>query len=300
MIAPAAIVAAVLVIAGGSAWRPHAPLPVPRTEVAAASFRGGIAVVGGYLANGDSTSRVDLYRPASDSWVGLPDLPVAVHHAMAASAGGNLYVVGGYGHDARRLRSAFTFEGDRWRGLRPMPAARAAGGAAVVGGKLYVIGGVGPRSLARVAFVLDLESGSWTEMPGPSPREHLAVAAARGKVFALAGRHAGFDSNVRTFESYSPASRRWTRLASVPEARGGTGAAAAGRLLVSVGGEEPAGTIRSVYGYDLERRRWRRLPDLPTPRHGLGVAALGGRVYAVGGGTSPGLTVSGANESLLP
>jgi hypothetical protein len=44
--------------------------------------------------------------------------------------------------------------------------------------------------------------------------------------------------------------------------------------------------------------RWARLPDLPTPRHGLGVVALGGRVWAVAGGPEPGLTVSGATESL--
>lgn len=67
---------------------------------------------------------------------------------------------------------------------------------------------------------------------------------------------------------------------------------------MSVGGEAPQGTIRTVYGFDVTRRRWRRLPDLPTPRHGLGVAAVAGRVYAVAGGTTPGLATSGANEFL--
>jgi hypothetical protein len=71
-----------------------------------------------------------------------------------------------------------------------------------------------------------------------------------------------------------------------------------GRLLVSIGGEAPSGTIRSVYAFDVASRRWRRLADLPTPRHGLGVVALGGRVYAIAGGPRPGLTVSDANESL--
>jgi hypothetical protein len=69
-------------------------------------------------------------------------------------------------------------------------------------------------------------------------------------------------------------------------------------MLVSVGGEEPAGSIGSVYGYDLARGRWRRLPDLPSPRHGLGVVAVGSRVFAIAGGPEPGLTVSGVNESI--
>jgi non-specific serine/threonine protein kinase len=84
----------------------------------------------------------------------------------------------------------------------------------------------------------------------------------------------------------------------VPGARGGTGATVAARSLVSVGGEEPAGTIAPVYAWDLAGGAWRRLSDLRTPRHGLGVAAVGRRVYAIGGGTTPGLSVSGANEYL--
>lgn len=297
-------VAAVLLLVallglGGAAWQPHAPLPVPRTEVAAAPFRGDIAVVGGFLADESSTDEVDLYDPATDSWSRLPDLPVEVNHAAAASAGGKLYVVGGYGGGFRvKLRNAYVFDGDRWRSLRPLPAVRAAAGAAIVAGKLYVVGGVGPGGLARRAFALDLKTGRWSTIPGPTPREHLAVTAAAGKVYAVAGRLAGIDSNLRTFESYSPVTKRWTKLTPVPDARGGTGAAFAKGLVVSVGGEEPQGTIGSVYGYSVMTKRWRRLADLPTPRHGVGVVSLGGRVYVIGGGTEPGLTVSGANESL--
>ena len=54
----------------------------------------------------------------------------------------------------------------------------------------------------------------------------------------------------------------------------------------------------SVYAYDLRTKKWRRLPDLPSPRHGLGVVAYKGRVFTLGGGPQPGLTVSGAVESL--
>ena len=91
---------------------------------------------------------------------------------------------------------------------------------------------------------------------------------------------------------------RWRELPPVPDRRGGTGLAAARGLLISIGGEEPAGTISEVYAYEVGRRRWRRLPDLPTPRHGLAVEAVGGHVYAIAGGPEPGLTVSSANEAL--
>jgi N-acetylneuraminic acid mutarotase len=124
------------------------------------------------------------------------------------------------------------------------------------------------------------------------------VTAARGRIYAIAGRTSGLDTNLDLVESWAPGERRWRREPSVPEARGGTGAAAVGGTIVSVGGEAPSGTLRRVFAFDVAKRRWRRLADLPTPRHGLGVAAYRGAVYVIGGGPQPGLHVSAANESL--
>jgi kelch motif-containing protein/galactose oxidase-like protein/Kelch motif protein len=282
-------------------WQRGAPLPDERTEVAAAALNGEIAVVGGFRADGSSSTRVDAYAPGRDRWRGLPDLPLGVNHAMAVGYRGRLYVVGGYAGSIGRgnvVRAAFVLDRGRWRSLPRPPEGRAAAGAAVVRDKLYVVGGVGPAGLARRSLVFDLNRRRWSTAPGPSPREHLAVTAHGGRVYALAGRLAGIDTNVARLESYAPGSRRWLALPPVPHPRGGTGAAAVGGEIVSLGGEEPSGTIGSVYAYSVARRSWRRLDDLPSPRHGLGVAALGGRVYAIAGGERPGLFVSGANEFL--
>jgi non-specific serine/threonine protein kinase len=285
-----------LVLAAALGWAAGTPMPEARTEVAAAVVQGEIAIVGGLTASGAS-ARGDSYAPAADRWRRLPDLPAGRHHALAASDGRRLYVAGGYGADGP-TRTAWVLEGEAWRALPDLPEARAAGGAAVLRGQLYVVGGRGPRGLARRAYVLDLGTRRWRTIPAPTPREHLAVTAAGGKIYAVGGRKAGYDTNLATFESWTPGAKSWTRLTPLPSARGGTGAAAAAGSIVSVGGEAPSGTIRTVYAYSLATRRWRRLPDLPTPRHGLGVAAVGARVYAIAGGPQPGLTVSGANEHI--
>jgi len=299
------LVAATAASAAGASppptWQRAAPLPDPRGEVAAAVVGGEIAVAGGFDRSGVNSARVDAYSPSRDAWRRLPDLPASVDHAMAAAAGGRLYVIGGYGRSRAPRRSAWILSpAGRWRALPPLPAVRAAGGAAILRGRLYVVGGVGPRGLARAMFVLDLRRNPsrWSTLPGPTPRQHLAVTSARGRLYALAGRTAGFDTNMSLFESLAPPERRWRRLPPVPAKRGGTGAATVGATIVSVGGEAPEGTIGTVYGFDLQGRRWRRLPDLPTPRHGLAVAALAGRLYAIAGGTTPGLATSGANEFL--
>ncbi|HSJ95211.1 MAG TPA: kelch repeat-containing protein, partial [Gaiellaceae bacterium] len=241
-----------------------------------------------------------LYVPKTNRWRRLPALPVATHHAAAASAGGKLYVLGGYGRPPTPfLRSVFVLEGKRWRRLRPMPGPRAAAAAAVLDGKLYVVGGVAPAGLAPAAFALDLTTGRWSKIAGPTPREHLAAVAAEGRVFAVAGHTGGVDLNLGLVEAFDPREGRWTQLPPVPEARSGTGLARVGRTLVSVGGEGPnATTIRSVFGFDLDSGRWSSLPDLPTPRHGLAVAAVGTRVYAIGGSPVADLGFATTNEFL--
>jgi non-specific serine/threonine protein kinase len=283
------------------AWETRASLPQPRTEVAAAVIAAEIAVAGGFNADGSHSARVDAYSPALDRWRRLPDLPASAHHAMAVGYQGRLYVLGGYGHDGRPLRTAFVFQAGRWRALPRLPFPRAAAGAAVVRDRIVVAGGVvrvrGAR-LARNALSFDLRTRRWSVVPGPTPREHLGVTAYTGTVYAVAGRTSGLDTNVTHFESYRPGDRRWARLPPVPQPRGGTAAAAAAGRVVSIGGEEPSGTIDEVYAYRLSSRAWQQLERLPTARHGLGVVAFGGRVYAIGGGPEPGLTVSAANESL--
>ena len=299
----ALVLPAVAAGAGGT-WSSGAPLPDARGEVAAARVGGLIYVVGGFTADGTNSPRVDAYSPAGDSWQRVADLPVSVDHTMAAADRGRLYVAGGYAASRARLTTFFVYSGGSWSRLAPLPEPRAAAGAVVVGRKLYVVGGVttttgGASRLARSTLVYDLARRRWSQVRGPTPREHLAVVALRGRIFAVGGRKAGADTNLDLVESYRPGARRWVRLPRVPAKRGGTGAAAvSNRFIVSVGGETAARTIRTVYRYDAVRRRWSRLPNLPTPRHGLGVAGLGGKVYVLAGGTSPGLAVSSANEIL--
>jgi Kelch motif len=282
-----------------SEWETRAALPVPRTEVAAAVVGNEIVVFGGLESGGGASRRVDAYSPARDSWRRLPDLPVGVHHSMAVGAGGRLHVLGGYTTSGAVLRTVFVLQAGAWRSLPRMPFPRAAAGAALAGRRIVVAGGIGEgRRLARNALAFDLRTARWSVVPGPTPREHLGVTALAGTVYAVAGRTAGLDTNLLTFESFRPGDRSWRRLQPVPDSRGGTGAAAVAGQVISVGGEEPAGTIAEVLAYRVAERRWVRLDDLPTPRHGVGVAALGGRVFVIGGGPEPGLTVSSANEAL--
>ena len=299
----AIVVGLVVVATAGAAtgeWEARAPLPLARTEVSAAAVGSEIVVLGGYTSDGNSSRRVDAYSPARDAWRRLPDLPIGVNHAMAVAAQQRVVVLGGYSSAGAILRSVFQLRGGAWRALPRMPFPRAAAGAGVASGRIVVAGGVGEgRRLAKNALVFDLRTRRWTVAPGPTPREHLGVTSLLGVVYAVGGRTSGLDTNLLSFESYRPGDRAWKRLQPVPDSRGGTGAAGIAGQIVSVGGEEPGGTIAEVLAYRISNRRWVQLDDLRTPRHGVGVAAIGGRVFVIGGGPEPGLTVSSANEALL-
>jgi N-acetylneuraminic acid mutarotase len=150
-------VIAALLAAAAAMWQTDPPLPVARSEVAGANWRGYAVVAGGFLADGTSSARVDAYNSRIQEWSRLPDLPVAVNHAMAVAGGGRLYVFGGYGPAGAR-RDAYVLNGPRWRRLPDLPTPRH--GVAVIGvdATVHVIGG-GPQpglsvSVANESFVL--------------------------------------------------------------------------------------------------------------------------------------------------
>ena len=282
-----------------AAWQSAAPMPAPRSEVGATAYAGGIAIVAGYAEGCQSSRRVDLYLPSSSSWRRLPSLPVALNHSTAVTYRGRLYVAGGYGAMPGSLpRGVYVLDGKHWRPLRPLPDGRAAAASGVVKGKWYVVGGVGPGGHVKRMLVYDFRSGRWARAPGPTPRQHLGAVSAGGRIYVVGGRLGGADRNLDLFEAYDPNRARWTTLPPVPEARGGTGLAAVGSLLVSVGGETPTETLGKVFAYDIRGGTWRQLDDLAQPRHGLAVVGLGKRVYAVAGGATPGCSQSPANEYL--
>lgn len=288
----------------GLVWRHLAGTPTPRTEVAAAAAGSRIYVVGGFAADGDTVTTVEVLDTATGRWERGPDLPVAVNHAMATSTSGTVYVFGGYRADRAASAAAFRLDPEGWQPIADLPEGRAAGTAVALEGKVYVAGGIAATNrLAARMLVYDTATGRWTAAPGPPrPREHLAGAAQAGRIYTMGGRTAA-TGNLAAFEVYDPAAGRWTAQPDLPTPRGGlAGAATCSGLVVAAGGETVgagrSATFPEVEAFDPAAATWRALPPLPTPRHGLGVVTVGTTLYTLGGGPRPGLTVSAATEAL--
>jgi len=149
------------------------------------------------------------------------------------------------------------------------------------------------------ARVYDVARDQWQRGPAlPAPREHLAVVAVDGRVYAIGGR---WENDLKSAnEVLDSLTGAWRPLAPLPTARGGTAAGVVDGRIYVAGGEafNPSRTFAEVESYDPATNAWTRLPDLPTPRHGLAVVGVGNVLYVIGGGPTAGLSVSGANEAL--
>lgn len=286
-------------------WVSHASAPTPRTEVAAATVDDRIYVIGGYREGNAASGRVEIYDAKQGTWSAGPDYPIPIHHTAAVALDTAVYVLGGYTTNsfvptpiAMRLDSGAA----AWTPIASLPEARGAHAAAPLDGKIYLVGGVGSDgSLLSTFHAYDPARNTWsTAADLPTPRDHLGAAALDGKLYAVGGRRQSLSTNLGTIEIYDPGTDRWAQGAPMPTARGGLTAAAFLGHVVAAGGEESSGTFADVEAFDPAAGSWTRWPDLPTPRHGLSSAVAAGLLFVLLGGPRPGLSVSGAVESLGP
>jgi len=273
-------------------WSRGAPMPTARSEVAVTQLAGRIYVAGG-IGRFGTTDAFEVYDPATNAWRRLAPLPEALHHAAMTAVGDRIYVSGGYANMFFRpdRKSAWVYEpkADGWRRIADMPGPRATHKLLILGGKIYAVGGVGPDATALWVYDTSTERWDTTRAPLPTAREHLAAAAATGKLYVIAGRWSG-RGNLTVVEAYDPATDRWSRTADLPAPRGGhTAATVKGRIHVT-GGEDLASgdTFANHWVFDPAADRWTAGPAMPTARHGLDSAADDESWYVVGGGTGAG------------
>ena len=257
-------------------------------------------MLGGFTIDGGASRRADAYSPARDT-LAAPSRPPDRRPSRDGRRRRRQAVRARRLHGGRRdaasgLRArarcvAMRFRACRSRARPPVRASRA-GRSSSPAASARVDGSRGTRSRSISA------RGAGRSSRADAARASRRDVARRERCTPSAGARPASTRTSCTSRASDRATAAWRRLQPVPDPRGGTGAAALAGRVISVGGEEPDGTIEEVLEYRIAERRWVRLDDLPTPRHGVGVAALGGRVYVIGGGPEPGLTVSSANESL--
>ncbi len=267
-------------------WVEVAPMAVARSEHPGVMLDGEVVILGGFtevgLGRSGVTSGVEAYSPDDDAWHELPDLPEPRHHGMAAVVEDRLFMIGGYSESGEPSITVWELADAQWVERAPLPGPMAAAASAVVDDSIYVVGGVPDSILYRY----DPGADSWTVLPPPEQqREHVAVVALDGQVWAIAGRWTGgiLDST----EVFDPETGTWRPGPALNEARSGFGAAVVGGQILAVGGEvfSPDTALDSVELYDPGSGLWSQLDPLPQGLHGHPLVAIGTDVYLPGGST---------------
>ena len=178
-------------------------------------------------------------------------------------------------------------------------------GGAIAGDYLYTYGGHMGRAhsyyisgQSNVLRRLSLKGkGKW-EVVGKGPRmQGLAMVAYNGKLYRVGGFTAknkeGEKRSLWSQDSvacFDPASKKWTKMASLPEPRSSHDAAMVGSNLYVVGGWKLHGDRKSTWHetawvMDLAAKTptWKALPTPPFQRRALALAAHGGKLYVIGG-----------------
>src|SRR5881396_590086 len=126
-------------------WSTVAPLPSPRSDLAAVAHGGKIFVFGGCTGTASVTSEVDMYNPETNTWTGLAPMPTPRASIVAGHSGQRVYAIGGWdGVSALNVNEVYNIAGNSWSTDTPMPMARLEVGTHSHGGRVYVVGGASP------------------------------------------------------------------------------------------------------------------------------------------------------------
>lgn len=174
--------------------------------------------------------------------------------------------------------------------------------AALIAALLLAVGGIaltrprgGTEAVANTGLPLDqspgqpsppaMETGesAWREQAQmPTRRAYLALAAADGRIFAIAGQTA--EGVTPAVEIYDPAGDIWMRGSDKPTPSTYVSAALLGTDVYVPGGCDADGTpARVVEVYDTLTDSWREASQLPAPRCAYALAAQGEKLYLFGG-----------------
>ena len=285
----------------GERWTDVAEMPTPREHLAAASDGRYLYAVGGRELSADkSSTAIERYDPADDSWTKLDGMPQAAGGVGAAYAGGRVVTIGAEGATAASdAVQAYDIGNERWSRLPALPRARHGVAVAAVGDAVYAIGGAtsaGHLGSTKEAEALDLSGkpaaaqGSpnleWHALAGaPSRRQYAASTEVAGRLWLFGGIDADGRASIET-AAYDRAINTWTPGPELPRPLHHAAAVNWHGDAVLIGGFVPGAELTSGQSdrvYVMRGGSWEELPSLNHPRAAAAAAVVGDKIVVVGG-----------------
>jgi len=249
-----------------------------------------------------TSTKVQVYDYASDTWSKATDLPIELGWPMVAVHKDNIYVFGGMRSNAVSTSKAWRYNpaNDKWKAITDLPVKAMNGIALTVGEGIYV--GLGyqrldktPRGVVenfRNFYQYDPGKDSYKRLAdAPEGACYAAPGAYEGNIYVVHGAsyEVGFhDMNDYGWTDgvlcYNMQEDSWRRI-DIPRIRTRvffltqcTSSAVFGEKLFVCGGQSYHKRTTVASYFDMMRERFFGLPDLPKPRCCGGGGVAGGVV----------------------
>lgn len=154
----------------------------------------------------------------------------------------------------------------------------------------HLAASIAATALATLAPEVPAQQPSltWTKAaPAGVARQELYPEVLNGRIYVAGGLLSPNTGYSAHFEAYDPAQDRWSRLATLPQARHHIALAAEGGVIYGVGGFSggfPNWQAQAdVFVYDPAMDRWRAGVPLTVPRAEGVVSAANGKIHVIGG-----------------
>lgn len=279
-------------------WSRGVDIPLPRGGYYAAWYQGGLLIAGGtYWKDGKKlwTNSVTHYGPLRKGWVEWPPLPMTLAYGVTAQVNGRLYLIGGMDNEKLSL-DVFRLDGRRWTRIGKAPEGSIYGSATVVGKRIYVLGGGDSNTdlttATNHAWSFEPIIGRWEKLdPFPGkPRVVHAVVALGKSIYLFGGATQSKGEPLIDLDDayrFDTVTKKWTKLASMPQPSRAMGAVVAGGAIYLIGGSGPK-ILDTVYRYQLKSDQYQLVSHLPSPLLDAKFFFHSGRFYGATGEDRPG------------
>jgi len=259
--------------------------PFPRVSAAAGVIGDRLFIAGGDVLSPYginyyySTSVLEIYEPASNTWETGASAPEYFAAGVAGVIDGKLYVVERERYNSPVRLHMYDPSIDLWTYGSSLPSSRRDFSGTVVDRKLYVVGGRDSRASENLDLVemYDPDLDSWTTRASlPRPLYLAAVGAIQGRMYVAGGSPA--DSTG--LEMYDPQSDVWTSLTPMPTPRAeAMSAVVAGKLYVLGGYDSAWSETTVVEVFDPALNSWTVSAPLSSYRRNAALGVIAGQIY---------------------
>jgi N-acetylneuraminic acid mutarotase len=227
-----------------SKWHAGPGLPFAVHHAMLVSYQGKLWLIGGFQPSGPNleaaaSNKVLFLDPAKGGWVEAPPL----HHARAAGAavvvGNEIVVAGGRtgGQHPGEVKQTEIFNGKSWHDAPNIPVPGDHLGAVTDGTFLYTLGGRTLEASTNNNAVqrFDPATGQWTQLTHlPVANSDMGAAYVGGQLITFGGENGLKVFN--TVRAYNLASKTWSTLPNMAQARHGMGVAVINNTIYAIDG----------------------------------------------------------------